>query len=131
MRVLFASEYNSCRSQMAEAIFNLLSAEGSEAFSAGFEPVGYVDAYAIAVMQELGVDITYNQSKGLEDLPAIEFDVVVAINWPEPEVLAKGRMQLDWDLSDPSGMGVEECRSIRNELRSRIERLISAPLPVS
>ncbi len=69
------------------------------------------------------------QPKGLEVLPEVEFDVVVAINWPEDEVLVKARMHLDWDIPDTDGLALREVITIRQLLRSKIETLLNAPLP--
>lgn len=129
MRILFVSERNSSRGQMAEALTSLFGREGLEAWSAGLQPADELDENAVAAMRELGVDISRQQPKGLETLPPVEFDVVVAINWPEDEVLVKARMHLDWDIPDTDGLTLREVVTIRQLLRSKIETLLNAPLP--
>lgn len=129
MRILFVSERNRSRSQIAEALVTLLGREGTEAWSAGLDPADEIDGNAVEAMRELGVDISRQQPKGLEALPDSEFDVVVAINWPEDEVLVKARMHLDWDVPETEGLSLREVVTIRQLLKSKIERLLTAPFP--
>jgi arsenate reductase len=74
-RVLFICVENCNRSQMAEAFARMYGAGQVEACSAGCRPSGRVHPKAIAAMRELGYDLTRHQSKGLADLPDLEFDV--------------------------------------------------------
>ena len=76
-RVLFICSQNSARSQMAEALVNHDLAGKYEAFSAGTEPSS-VNPLAVAVMKELGIDISHKRSKGLEEFAGQEFDYAFA-----------------------------------------------------
>lgn len=78
LKVLFLCTGNSCRSQMAEGWARHLKGGVIEAFSAGVSPHG-MNADAIAVMKEAGVDISSHTSKHLDDLGAIELDYVVTV----------------------------------------------------
>lgn len=127
MRVLFLCMENSCRSQMAEAFANMLGAEGVEAYSAGLEPSGMLQARAIEVMRELGYDLGTHEPKSVEDLPDIEFDYAVTMGCGDESPLVKTRMQLDWDIPDPSGMSLKDYRQVRDAIRERVERLLAAP----
>jgi len=78
MKILFLCTGNSCRSQMAEGWTRTLKGESIEAFSAGVAPKG-IDPWAVRAMEEAGVDISGQNSKGIKDLAHIEFDVVVTV----------------------------------------------------
>lgn len=78
MKILFLCTGNSCRSQMAEGWVKHLKADSIEAYSAGIEPRG-LDAIAVRVMAEAGVDISAGRSKDVDELAGIEFDYVVTV----------------------------------------------------
>lgn len=127
MRVLFVCLENACRSQMAEAFANMLGAEGVEAYSAGLESGETVDGRAVEVMRELGYDLARHASKSVDDLPDIEFDYVITMGCGDESPVVKARMQIDWDVPDPSGMGLKDFRQARDAIRERVERLLAAP----
>jgi len=77
-RVLFICTHNSARSQMAEGLVKALYPDRYEAFSAGTEPSG-VNPYAIKVMAEIGIDISRNRAKGVNEFVNMEFDYVVTV----------------------------------------------------
>lgn len=76
MKVLVVCTGNSCRSQMAEAFFNEM--DGVEAKSAGTHPEK-VNPSAVAVMNELNIDISGNQSNHVDDFIKEEFDYVLTV----------------------------------------------------
>ena len=78
MRILFLCTGNSCRSQMAEAWCRHVWPNECECFSAGIEKHG-LNPHAVAVMQEIGVDITQQTSKTVDDLTNKEFDLVITV----------------------------------------------------
>jgi arsenate reductase (thioredoxin) len=78
LRVLFLCTGNSCRSQMAEGWARQLKAESIDASSAGIEPHG-LNPRAVAVMKEVGVDITGQRSKNVCELRDVPFDFVVTV----------------------------------------------------
>lgn len=77
-RILFLCTGNSCRSQMAEALARLLL-PSLEAFSAGSAPAQCIDPLAREVMAELGADLSRQKPKGIDELPAAHFDLVVTL----------------------------------------------------
>ena len=77
-KILFLCTGNSCRSQMAEGFARHLKADVVEAHSAGTKPKG-LNPLAIAVMQEVGIDISRNRSKHLDEFKGITFDYVVTL----------------------------------------------------
>ncbi len=78
LKILFLCTGNSCRSQMAEGWTNHLHPDSIAAFSAGVEKNG-VDDKAVAAMARAGVDISGQQSKLVEELPADDFDYVITL----------------------------------------------------
>ena len=78
-RVLFVCCNNSERSQMAAAVLNAKYGRRFEALSAGIEPSGSVDERAVKVMNEIGLDISRNKSKSVDELirPGVTFDYVI------------------------------------------------------
>ena len=78
MKILFLCTGNSCRSQMAEGWARHLKRGEIEASSAGIARHG-MNPYAVRVMEEAGVDMSGHSSKTLDDLPGLEFDVVVTL----------------------------------------------------
>lgn len=76
--ILFLCTGNACRSQMAEGFARALRGEVLTAFSAGVEKHG-LDPRAVAVMAEVGVDISGQASKLVSELPEVAFDYVVTL----------------------------------------------------
>ena len=77
--VLFVCVANAARSQMAQGFARKLASDKLEAYSAGSQPVGFVAGKAIAVMKEIGIDISDQHSKGFNDLSIKKFDYVVTM----------------------------------------------------
>jgi len=78
MKVLFLCEHNSARSQMAEGLLRHLYGEKYEVFSAGSNPT-LVNPFAIKVMAEIGIDISKQTSKSIEEFRNKEIDLVVSV----------------------------------------------------
>ncbi len=125
-RVLFICTGNSARSQMAEAFLRTYGGDRYEPFSAGLEPRG-VNPLTVRVMQECGIDITSQRSKGLaEYLGRQHFGVLVTVcDRAEQEcpVFPGVATRLHWSFADPAAaQGNEEQRLARfREVRDQIE----------
>jgi arsenate reductase len=128
--ILFLCVANSARSQMAEGIARSLQPSGVKIWSAGSHP-GSVHPEAIAVLNEIGIDISRHRSKPVSDIPAAEINVVITLCAEEecPLFLGKAR-RLHWGLPDPaavSGSDTERLnafRQIRDELKRRISSFL-------
>ncbi|MDD5475078.1 MAG: arsenate reductase ArsC [Syntrophales bacterium] len=77
-KVLFLCTGNSCRSQMAESWTNHLKGDSFEAHSAGTIAKG-LDPRAVAAMAEVGIDMSHNRSKTMDDLPSMTWDMVITL----------------------------------------------------
>ena len=78
LKVLFLCTGNSCRSQMAEAWTRRLKGSIIEPYSAGVNPHG-VDPRTIRAMEEVGIDISGQESKSVDDIQSVEFDYVITL----------------------------------------------------
>jgi arsenate reductase len=122
MTVLFVCTENACRSQMAEGWARKLLPEW-QAHSAGSKPRGSVDALAIAVMQEVGIDIAGNASKGFDGLPVKEFDYVVTMGCKDGCPFVPAKQSFDWSIPDPAGKEIEFYRQVRDTIRDEVKDL--------
>jgi arsenate reductase len=77
--ILFICVGNAARSQMAEGLANALLGDKVHAFSAGSRPAGKVSSRAIEAMKEIGIDISGQRSKHLEEFEGREFDYVITL----------------------------------------------------
>ncbi len=129
--ILFLCVANSARSQMAEGLARALAPAGTTAWSAGSHPTS-VRAEAVAVMEELGIDISRHRSKTVAEIPTAEIDTVITLCAGEecPVFLGTAR-RLHWGLPDPAAAtGSEQerlaaFRRTRDELRRRIVGLFA------
>jgi arsenate reductase len=128
-RILFLCTHNSARSQMAEGLLRGLGRGQFTAFSAGTVATR-VRREAIAVMKEIGIDISGQTSKTLEQYVGDPFDVVITVCDSANEscpIFPNARQRWHWSIDDPSQVqGAEEerlaaFRRARDELRRRIE----------
>jgi arsenate reductase len=129
-RVLFLCTHNSARSQMAEGLLRAKGGDRFEAFSAGTEAT-HVRPDAVAVMAELGIDISGQESKTLERYLGEPFDRVITVCDDANEscpVFLGAKQRLHWSFPDPSkATGTDEerrqvYRRVRDAIGGRIER---------
>lgn len=134
-RVLFACVGNSARSQMAQGFAQRIGGRMVEARSGGSRPLGRVLPEAIAVMQEVGIDISRHSSQGFdEDWIRRHCDVVVTMGCGDDACPAFiGKRVLDWDLPDPAGKSLAEFRQVRDQIERNVRSLIAryASNPIS
>lgn len=139
--VLFLCTGNSARSVMAEGLLNLLGKGRFRAYSAGSQPTGRVNPFAVEILQSVGYDTSNLRSKnwdefGAADAPQMGFIVTVCDNaagevcplWPGHPVSAH------WGFEDPAavqGSDDEKRASFRNifeQIRSRIQLFLTLPV---
>jgi len=128
-KVLFLCTGNSCRSQIAEGLLNHLYPNRYQAFSAGVNPAT-VHPKAIAVMDEIGIDISRQISKPIDGFLNRRFDMIITLCDHAKEVcpIFPGcPVQIHWNIEDPADatgspeevMGV--FRAVRETIRKKIE----------
>lgn len=106
---------------MAEAFGRIA---GLEAYSAGSKPSGVVNPKAIESMREIGYDLSAHQSKGLNDLPSVEFDLAVTMGCGDECPTLKAKRREDWQIPDPKLMAPDEFRKLRDEIAARVKALV-------
>lgn len=123
--VLFLCIHNSGRSQMAAGFMRHLGAGRVTVYSAGSEPANAINPSAVAVMREVGIDISSAQPQlwTMEMLGAV--DVVVTMGCGDACPLLPGKKYVDWPLEDPAGQGVVNVRLIRDEIKKLVEDLLA------
>lgn len=127
-KVMFVCKRNSCRSQMAEGFAKTLGAGKIAVTSSGLE-ASRVHPTAIAVMSEIGIDITDQTSDALSNFEPEDYDAVISlcgcgVNLPEAWVLRE--VFEDWQLDDPDGQPIETFHRVRDEIKERVIQLINA-----
>jgi len=108
---------------MAEALFNAAPPPGWRARSAGTEPKPRLRPEAIAVMSEVGIDISGQEPKGLDQALGPDVALVVGLCAEEACPVVPGARSLHWPLPDPTPGDLGAHRRIRDDLRARIARL--------
>jgi arsenate reductase len=130
-RVLFLCVHNSARSQLAEGLLRSMAGDRVVVRSAGLE-AGHLRHEAIAVMSELGLDISAQRAKSVDELAGEHFDVVVTTCDEAREAcpLFRGAFEtLHWDIADPAVVEGDEAtrlqafRDARDELWARVADL--------
>ena len=112
-RVLIVCTGNSARSQMAEGLMRHQGGDRFEVFSAGTRP-SHVRPEAIAVMSEIGIDISGQRSKSVDEFVGQQLDLVITVCNTANEtcpVFPGGVKRLHWPFDDPAAVeGPEEVR---------------------
>ena len=123
--VIFACVHNAGRSQMAAAFFNKLADPAkARALSAGTTPGDRVYPEVVAVMQEVGIDLSDARPKKLTSELAAEAQLLITMGCGDECPYVPGVRRDDWPLDDPRGQPVEHVRAIRDDIRARVERLV-------
>ncbi|MET8987809.1 arsenate reductase ArsC [Nonomuraea wenchangensis] len=127
--VLFVCVHNAGRSQMAAGWLTHLAGDRVEVRSAGSAPAGQVNPVAVEAMREVGIDIAAAQPKILTGDAVQTADVVITMGCGDACPVFPGKRYEDWKLDDPAGQGIDAVRLIRDDIRSRVEKLLSELLP--
>jgi arsenate reductase len=134
-RVLFICTHNSARSQMAEGLINHDLAGKVQAFSAGIEPTS-VHLLAVAVMKEVGIDISGHRSKSLDEFVNEEFDFVITLCDHAAEscpIFFGGVQRIHMGFPNPTAIsGSDEerlmaFRKVRDQIRTQLVEFLSDP----
>ncbi len=135
LRLLFLCVANSARSQMAEGLARALLGEDATIQSAGSRPTR-VNPHAITVMRELGIDITHQRSKAIEEIDPASIDTVITLCAEEVCPVWRGTLErVHWALPDPattdpavsSEAQLARFRTTRDELRRRLTEFAAEP----
>ena len=122
-QVLFVCVHNAGRSQMASALLDLRSGGRIDVRSAGSAPADELNPVVVAVMAELGLDLSREFPKPLTDSAVQAADVVVTMGCGDACPIFPGKRYEEWTLDNPAGQDVETVRRIRDEIDGRVQRL--------
>lgn len=129
MKVLYVCVHNAGRSQMAEAFTNHLAQEKGldvVAESAGTVGGRILNPMAVEAMAELGISMEGHAPKLLTQKMVEGARVISMGCGVDAEACpAKFILAEDWELEDPAGQGLEAVRVIRDQIRGRVERMLS------
>lgn len=121
---LFVCLHNAGRSQMSQALFERAAGGRHAARSAGTTPGDRVHPEVVEVMNEMGIDLSAKQPKGLTTADAEWADVVVTMGCGDKCPYIPGKRYVDWDLPDPKGQPIEAVRATKDEIERRVGALV-------
>lgn len=128
MKILFLCVANSARSQIAEGLAKNIFGDEAEIESAGSEPSGKVQPWAVTTLKEEGIDISRNWSKSTDQLPpaflaTMDFVITLCAEEICPTLPSKAQ-RLHWPIKDPAYVPEAEkpeaFRAAREEIKSRL-----------
>jgi len=127
MKILFLCVANSARSQMAEGLARAMFGDRAEVASAGSVPTT-VNPFAVAAMSEIGIDISGQRSKSVDEVDAGSFDLIVTLCADEVCPVVPGRVKrLHWPMPDPASAPPDQApqrfREVRDAIRHQLELL--------
>jgi arsenate reductase len=125
-RILFVCVHNAGRSQMAAGFARTLGGDRVEVFSAGSEPADAINQVAVQAMAEEGIDIAGTEPAILTPDAVRAADVVITMGCGDACPVFPGKRYEDWELTDPAGLGIDDVRPIRDEIRARVEALLQS-----
>ena len=124
-KVLFVCMGNCVRSQMAEALARHHFPEEIVAESAGIHPLGFIDPTAREAVEECGISMDGQFSKGLHNQAVQESDLIVNMSGVPGGRVFHGKIFEDWSVADPFGEDLDTHRRIRDDIESRIKGLVA------
>ena len=129
--ILILCTGNSCRSHLAEGILRAALGEGYRVASAGSKPAGYVHPLAVAVMREIGLDLSGHRSKHLEEFLAESVETVITVCGHADQVCPMFPGQVNrhhFPFDDPAHApgSEEEQRAVFRRVRDEIQRVFAA-----
>ena len=125
LSVLFVCVHNAGRSQMAAGYLTRLAGGAVEVRSAGSDPAERINPLAVEAMAEDGIDITAEKPKILTTGAVQASDVVITMGCGDSCPYFAGKRYEDWILEDPAGKDLETVRRVRDQIRARVENLLT------
>ncbi len=123
--VLFVCRQNAGRSQMSQALFTFAADGRHHALSAGTTPAQHVHPEVLEVMNEIDIDLADRTPQLLTRELAEQADLVITMGCGDACPYIPGKRYLDWDLTDPAGLPIEEVRAVRDEIAARVAALVT------
>jgi arsenate reductase (thioredoxin) len=124
--VIFACIHSAGRSQMAAAFFNAMTnASVARAVSAGTHPAERVHPEVLATMNEVGIDLSNAKPQLLTKDLAVGASLLITMGCGDECPFVPGLRRDDWPLQDPKGQAIERVREIRDDIVSRVSKLLA------
>jgi arsenate reductase (thioredoxin) len=127
--VLFVCVHNAGRSQIAAGLLDRYAAGRVLVYSAGSAPADEINPAVVTAMAEVGVDLSREFPKPLDDETVRGVDVVVTMGCGDACPVYSGKRYLDWELPDPAGKSLEEIRPIRDRIDELVRGLVDELVP--
>jgi protein-tyrosine-phosphatase len=124
--VLFVCVQNAGRSQMAAGLLQRRAGDRVRVISGGSEPADQLNPAVVEAMEEVGIDISAERPKKLEDGMVRESDVVITMGCGDACPIYPGKRYEDWELEDPAGKDLETVRGIRDQISARVDELVAS-----
>lgn len=123
-RILFLCSDNSLLSPMAQALARLYAQEDTLTYSAGLSVAEAFDPRLAPMLGELGLAPRINAPQSLAEHADLRFDCCVWLG-PQPPPATGLNLDVQWILSDPSGLPDEAYRNFRDRLAERVRNLMN------
>jgi|SRR5690348_11219702 len=123
VKILFVCMGNCVRSQIAEALARHYFSDLFYVESAGLRPLGFIDPTARAAVEERGISMEGQFSKGLHSHSVQQPDLIVNMSGMPGSHIFHGRAFEDWPIADPFGEDIATHRRICDDIESRIKTL--------
>ena len=123
--VLFVCVENAGRSQMAAGLLDKLAAGKVHVRSAGSQPAEQINPNVVEAMREVDVDISKEFPKPMTDEVVKAADAVITMGCGDACPIYPGKRYEDWEVSDPAHLDLDGVRGVRDEIRRRIDSLLS------
>lgn len=125
--VLFACVHNAGRSQIAAALFNRAAKPATaRAISAGTQPADRVHPEVVALMGEMGIDLSGQQPQKLTETLAAQAQWLITMGCGDECPVVPGTRREDWPLADPKGQPPAVVRDIVHDIDRRVQALVQA-----
>jgi arsenate reductase (thioredoxin) len=124
--VLFACVHNAGRSQIAAAWFNALADPAkARAASAGTQPADHVHPAVVEAMKEVGLDVAGVRPQRLTQELAASAQWLITMGCGDACPVVPGLRREDWALDDPANLPLPKVRSVRDEIKRRVEAFVA------
>jgi len=127
--VLFVCVHNAGRSQIAAGLLNKLADGRVHVRTAGSDPAEEINPAAIEAMAEIGIDLSQEFPKPLNDEFVRAADAVITMGCGDACPIYPGKRYEDWELADPAGQDLESVRRIRDDIEDRVRGLLDELVP--
>jgi protein-tyrosine-phosphatase len=126
LKIIFACVHNAGRSQMAAAWFSQLAdPHKATALSAGTEPGERIHPEVLRAMEEVGIDLRQARPQKLSEEMVRDAQLLITMGCGDKCPYVPGLRRDDWPLRDPKGLPIEEVRAVRDEVKNRVEALLT------